>query len=84
MEDIYVTAKYDIGKMRIFDNLSLLAVYHDFSAEDSCRDLDNEIDAGIFSDFHKHFTIGLKYVDFDAEDFSTDSKKIWLWLGVKF
>lgn len=84
IEDIYATAKYNFGSLSIFDNVTLLAMYHDFEAEDGSRDLGNEIDASISAAFHKHFTIDLKYADFDAADFSTDSKKIWTWLGVKF
>jgi hypothetical protein len=83
IEDAYVTAKYGFGEIGFLDSLTALAVYHDFSAEDSSRDLGNEINVGVFSSFHKHFKLSLEYADFDAEDFSTDSEKIWLTFGVK-
>jgi len=83
IKDIYVTAKYDSGKIGFLDSLSALAVYHDYSAEDSSRNLGNEINAGVFAKLHKRFKVSLEYADFDAEDFSTDAEKIWLTLGMK-
>ncbi len=84
IEDLYVTAKYGFGGVGPLDSLTLLAVYHDFEAEDSSRNLGDEINIGLFGTFHHRFNIALEYADFDAEDFSTDAEKIWLTLGMKF
>ena len=34
--------------------------------------------------FHKKYLLQLKYAKYDADEFATDTEKLWLTLGLKF
>ena len=67
-----------------------LAVYHDFSADDSIDgddDLGNELDLQFTRDFAKHYKFGIKYADYSSGDSTfekVDTEKFWIWLEAKF
>ena len=83
IEDIAVTLKYKVEGLDFLDGTTLTGVYHDFAAENSSSDYGSEIDFLIEKAFFDHLTLSLKYADYDADTFATDTRKIWLTLGVK-
>jgi hypothetical protein len=81
LEDIYFTV---VGK--VF-GAKLVAVYHDFETDKGGLDAGNEFDILAQKTFMKHYTVGVKYSDYNADnDFPSkvDTEKFWLYGQVKF
>jgi hypothetical protein len=70
--------------------IKLLAVYHDFTSDDSgasgnaSDDLGEEIGFLVAKDFGKHYGLQLKYADYDADEHKDDTQKLWLTATAKF
>ncbi len=62
----------------------LTVVYHEFESQGGGLDYGQEWDVILAKKFLKDYTISVKYANYDAEDFSFDTEKIWLTLGAKF
>lgn len=77
IEDIYVGISGKAGPVK------LQAVYHDFSAEDSSANYGTELDLVATWVVAKGFSTQLKFADYDADDFGTDTTKVWLSLQLK-
>lgn len=58
-------------------------VYHDFQSEHGSTDYGTEWDASATQTFLTHYTIGLKYADYNADNFATDTTKIMVQLQIK-
>jgi hypothetical protein len=56
----------------------LVAVYHDFSAENGSIDYGTELDLVAVKKLNKTFKVLVKYADYDADTYSADTKKIWV------
>ncbi|MBE9525772.1 MAG: hypothetical protein IME94_02270 [Proteobacteria bacterium] len=85
LEDIYFTV---VGK--VF-GAKLVAVYHDFETDKGGLDAGNELDILVQKTFKEHYTLGVKYSDYNADDDysavnakSVDTEKFWLYGQVKF
>lgn len=84
IEDVYLSVG---GKVAGF---KLLAVYHDFTSDDkgasgnSSDDLGSEIGFMVARKFGKNYGLQLKYSDYDADDHSVDTEKLWLTATAKF
>ncbi|TDY03651.1 alginate export family protein [Thiohalophilus thiocyanatoxydans] len=84
LADLYVSlgGKFGGGKW--------LAVYHDFSADDSTStidDLGDEINLLYAKKFHKIYTAGIKYASYSAGDAAAgkvDTDKMWIWGSMNF
>ena len=66
---------------------SFQIVYHDFEADDdtpTVDDLGDEIDLVYSRKFGKHYSAGVKYAAFSADDVGVDADKLWVWFGVTF
>lgn len=80
LEDTYITL---VGNIL---GAKLVAVYHDFETDEGSLDAGDEFDIMLQKTFNKHYTVGVKYADYNADDeFGlTDTQKFWLWGQVKF
>ncbi len=80
LKDTYVTV---VGKVL---GAKLVAVYHDFETDEGGLDAGEEFDILLSKTFAKHYTVAVKYADYQAdEEFGlTDTKKFWLLGQVKF
>ncbi len=78
LQDRYVSVG---GKLM---GIKLLGVYHDFSADKGGADYGSEIDLLAVKKFTKHYAAGIKYASYDADGFSVDNDKLWLWGEVTF
>ena len=58
--------------------VNLLAVYHRFSAERGSEDYGDEWDISISRRFSPHLTGVVKYARYAADEFATDTDKIWI------
>ena len=80
LKDTYVTV---VGKVL---GAKLVAVYHDFETDEGGLDAGEEFDILLSKTFAKHYTVAVKYADYQAdEEFGlTDTKKFWILGQVKF
>ena len=81
LEDVYVSL---VGKVL---GVKLVVVYHDFETDKGSDNAGDELDLLLAKTFKKHYTLGVKYSDYDAGDSSVgkvDTEKLWLFGQVKF
>ena len=81
LEDIYFTV---VGK--IF-GAKLVAVHHNFETDKGNLDAGNEFDILAQKTFKEHYTLGVKYSDYNGDsDYTSkvDTEKFWLYGQVKF
>jgi hypothetical protein len=86
--DTYVTVS---GKLA---GGAWVVAYHDFSADedsDVSDDFGDEINISYGKKFGKHYSAGIKYAAYSADDAANggakgyvDTDKIWVWAGAKF
>ena len=77
VEDIYAKAAYQVGDVGPFSGVALTAVYHDFSADVGGADYGSELDLAASAKWDK-IGITLKYADYSADDFATNTSKFWI------
>lgn len=66
---------------------NILAVYHDYSADESSStvdDLGSEINVQYTTKLAGKYALGIKYADYNAKDIKVDAQKVWIWLATKF
>lgn len=73
LKDTFVTLAASVA------NVSLTGVYHWFEADEGSLDYGEELDLQAVKAFGKHYKLGVKYARYNADDFSTDTDRIWLW-----
>lgn len=78
LKDAYVTAATTVAGVK------LAATYHDFRAERSSMRYGEEWDVVVTKAIDKNYSIGLKYASYQADKFSVDTDKVWLWLDARF
>ena len=65
----------------------LVVSYHDFETDFDSLDAGDELDIMLEKNFAKHYTVGVKYADYNADkEFASlvDTEKFWLYGMVKF
>ncbi|GHF91931.1 alginate export family protein [Thalassotalea marina] len=78
IEDIYVSANSTFGK------LTLAATYHDFSSNRGGVDYGKELNLQAVYKFSKHASGLVKYASYNADDFATDTDKVWAMINFAF
>ena len=76
LEDFYVRGGWKAGDAGALKGISLTGIWHDFSSENSGADLGSELDLVAGASLGKA-KLTVKYADFGAEDFATDTAKFW-------
>lgn len=65
--------------------INFLAMYHKFDADEGSGDFGSEWDVQLTKAFGPHYTVGLKYAAYSAEDVPyKDTDKFWVWGEIKF
>ncbi|WP_140986250.1 hypothetical protein [Asticcacaulis tiandongensis] len=64
--------------------LKVQGAYHSFAAERGGRDYGTEVNLLIEKPFAKRFVAGIKYADYNADGFGTDTQKIMPYFQVKY
>ena len=64
--------------------IKLIAELHDFSADRGGGDYGSEFGLLANKSWTKQFATGLKLAQYQADDFSGDTDKLWLWAEFKF
>jgi len=68
-----------------FEGTTLMAVFHDFTADHGSDDWGSEIDLLASRDFANGVNAGIKLADFDSDDDEfADTQKLWIWLTYGF
>ena len=75
LEDLYVGLAKGLG------DFEFQAVWHEFRSDSGGLDYGTELDASLTWAAGKKVVVGLKFADYQAEDFATDTAKAWLWLA---
>ena len=88
IEDFYFTIAAK------FLGFNFLGVYHDLSSDHDSYDYGSEIDVQLVRPLTKHFTLGLKYSDYNADRntvnaarngaIAKDVSKFWAWVEFKY
>ncbi|MDN3638349.1 alginate export family protein [Simiduia curdlanivorans] len=72
VEDAYIGAGANVGPLK------LALTYHDFKAAEGSANYGTEWDAVIAYPINKQVTTLLKFADYQAKDYASDTQKIWL------
>ncbi len=83
LEDFYGSLFYKVSGESPMKGLIFGAVYHDFSA-DVGGSYGSEIDFLVKKKFGKNLYGSLKYADYNADGFASDTKKIWFTIGANY
>jgi len=83
IEDSYVKLSYPMGKRGAFTNISAVAYFHDFSAEQGSAHFGDELDLQLVARTEK-MVLTLKYADYRADQLFTDTDKLWLSVDYSF
>lgn len=78
LEDSFVSIGGEVA------GTTLKAVHHQFGAETDSTDYGSETDLLATRSFGDHYQAGIKYADYQADNFSRDTQKFWLWGTMKF
>ncbi|MGZ8159195.1 MAG: alginate export family protein [Methylobacter sp.] len=65
-------------------NVVLTGVYHDFTDDSGRLHYGKEWDFSALKKFGKHYSVLAKYAYYDADQFSTDTQKIWVQGNISF
>ncbi len=85
LEDIYTSVNYKIP----FGNdwvkgTDFTVSYHDFKSNYNNTDYGTEWNALTSQTFKQRYVVGLKFADYQADGFATDTSKAWVWLAYKY
>ena len=83
LEDLFASLSYKVQGDGPMKGLKFDAIYHDFSAATG-GSYGEEIDLQVTKKISKYYYAGLKFSDYNAKGFATDTQKIWFTLGANF
>jgi hypothetical protein len=76
LRDIYATLGYTKAKVGPFASIAVTANYHDYKSDRLSLNYGTEWGAQVMAKMRK-YTFTLKYADYNAKAFATDTSKIW-------
>jgi hypothetical protein len=79
LQRTYVMAGYTKKGLAFLDTVSANAVYHEFESDRLSLDYGSEVDLQLQAKYRR-FNLLLKYADYNADRFATDTDKYWLQL----
>jgi hypothetical protein len=79
IDDRYLALGYARKPLGLLDSLSASVVYHDFASERLSLDYGSEVDVLLVARWRR-FAGLLKYADYRADEFATDTQKFWVQL----
>ncbi|MBL4617636.1 MAG: hypothetical protein JKY46_08045 [Robiginitomaculum sp.] len=84
LEDLYFSLSYKVQGDGAMKGLKFDAIYHDFSADVGNGSYGTEVDLQVSKKFMEHYSFGLKYANYQADGFGSDTQKYWFSLGAAF
>lgn len=76
LRDAYGTVGYTRPKVGPFDSIGLIATYHDYRSDRLGLHYGDEINLQLLAKLKK-YSFTLKYADYNARSFATNTRKIW-------
>lgn len=76
IRDAYATLKFATKSLGVLDSFGAIASYHDFDAEHRSTNYGAELDLQLLAKWHR-WTGVVKYASYDADQFATDTDKLW-------
>lgn len=76
LQDMYATLGYTRPKVGPFDAISASVTYHDYDSDRLNVDYGSEVNLLLTAKLRK-FAFTLKYADYNAKAFATDTSKLW-------
>ena len=77
ISDVYGSFGYTKPKVGPFSSIGAMVVYHDFRSDKADKHYGDEWDLQLLAKLKK-YTFTLKYADYGAKSFGTDTKKFWV------
>lgn len=84
LEDAFGGAQYTVRDLGVLDSISAEFVYHYFQSNENSTKYGAEWDFNVAAAFQEYFLIGVKYADYDAASFATDTEKLIFTLQAVF
>ncbi len=85
LEDRYVSLGYKVPfGDKLVKGTDFVVAYHDYQSENTNSDYGTEWNASIQQTFYDHFTLGLKYADYNADTLNTDTTKVIATVQIKY
>jgi hypothetical protein len=78
LEDLFVSVGATLGKF------ALIGIYHDFKANSGGASWGSEFDAQVVYTAPWKQKIALRYADYSADEWATDTTKLWIWTSWGF
>ncbi|MBL4639011.1 MAG: hypothetical protein JKY57_00620 [Kordiimonadaceae bacterium] len=83
--DVHVKAAFKMKNAPgLLNGAVLKLAYHDFSSDNGGIDYGTEFDIALIKKFSKRYTLILKGAFYNADQFATDTTKLWMVLATKF
>jgi len=79
VEDRYGTLGYTIKSLGVFDSVAARVTYHKFDSQRFSIGYGSEVDAQLLFKIRRYTAI-VKYADYNADAFATDTTKFWVQL----
>ncbi len=76
LQDIYATFGYTKPKVGPFDSIAFTGTFHNYKSDRLSIDYGNEMNFQFVAKMKK-YSFTLKYADYQAKTFATDTKKFW-------
>jgi len=76
--DAYVTAKTKLN------DIGLSATFHNLSSDEGSIDYGTEVDITASYTFAKKYNFLVKFASYNADEFATDTSKLWVQVATKF
>ncbi|HSL71182.1 MAG TPA: hypothetical protein VK864_13130, partial [Longimicrobiales bacterium] len=83
IDDRYFALGFGKKPLGLLDSLSASVVYHDFRSERLSLDYGSEVDLLLQARWRR-FAALLKYADYSADSFATDTQKFWIQLEFQY
>ena len=77
VDDRYVRLRMPLGPVAVE------VAAHDFRADHGGADYGHEFDLRATYDFAERWQLGLKYADYNADEFARDTRRIWGWASFR-
>ena len=59
-------------------------IYHDFQADEGGSDYGTEFDIMLTKKIGSHYTVQAAYANYNADEYKTDTQKLWLQFTMAF
>ncbi len=85
LRDFYGQASYAVADTGTeIDGTNITVIYHKFKSDFGDIDYGSEIDVSVSKKIFKQFTILLKYANYNADTWSSDTSKFWFQVATRF